>query len=197
MDWEVFAGDDFDEKIYVPKETIISFLNKNISATVIVCDENNKPIAYFQVFPLKRDFEEKYIKGAVDLYDITADDILDENAKDINLYLCAIAILKEYRGVKVVNAANPGVEVSVVKLLLEGFVDCLIDLVNIGVKIHNFYGEGVTDKGKALCKSFCGENSLIHQDEKTGYAFYGGPFNPRCDALLKCRNRNKLIELIK
>ena len=198
LDSEVFASDsdDFGGDTTMPKETIFGLLKKNISTTIVIVDENENPIAYYQVFPLEKQFQEKYINGKLGFKDLDDSKVLGSEEKEIDLYVWTIAIKKEYRGMKVQDPANPNETVAIMKLLQEGLVDCLSDLIKQGVKINNIYGEGVSEKGKALMEGFCGKEGLIHENKEDNFAMYGSKFNPECDAFNRCRNQNKLLQAI-
>ena len=194
LDAEVFSegAEEFVGNTTMPKEVIISLLKKNISMTVVMVDDSNNVIAYYQSFPIEKEFAESYLKGDVGFSDINETKVLESNVSDITMYLWTIAVKKEYRGVKVDDIHEPGKKVSIIQLLQEGLVDCLIDLRRQGVVVKRVMSEGVSEKGVDLVKSFCGEDSLVRADEENAFYVYASNFNPDCRAFSRCRNIHKL-----
>lgn len=194
LDSEVFSegAEEFSGDTTMPKETVIGLLEKNILSTVILVDDNDEVIAYYQTFPMVKEFEERYVRGEATFKELDGDKLLGSSAKNINLYVWSIGITKAYRGVKVKDPSNPEQLVAIPQLLHEGLVDALVDLKKSGVNVQNIFGEGVSEKGVALMKSICGENSLIHKDEENEFYMYGSQFNVDCPAFARCRNIEKL-----
>lgn len=194
FDTEIFSegAEEFSGDTTMPKETVIGLLEKNILSTVIMVDDNDEIIAYYQTFPMEKEFEQKYIKGEATFKELDATKVLDSGVTDINLYVWSIGIKQSYRGVKVQDPQTPEMMVSIPQLLHEGLIDAIADMKKSGIKIERIFGEGVSEKGVALMKSICGEDSLIHADEENEFYMYGSAFNVDCPAFARCRNVEKL-----
>lgn len=193
LDAEVFTegGENFTGDTTMPKQTILSLIEKGIDTTSVVVDELNNVVGFYINFAFTKEFEKRYLEGSVSFKDIDESKLVDCLSQDkINLYLFSIGIKESLREKKVMSGNRL---VPIVQLLHEGLIDCLVDLKHRGVTVKNIFGEGVSDKGVKLVKNFCGEDSLIHADDKNKFYVYGSKFNPNCKAFSKCRNVDKLI----
>ena len=191
LDAEIFTltNEDFSGDTTMPEEALYSMLEKNILSTVVVLD-NEEVIAFFHTFPMEREFEKKYVKGEESFKNLNGSQVQAPKKGDINLYLWSLGIKESYRGKKF--ECN-GEKVSIIQLLHEGLIDSLVDMKRSGIVVKNVLGEAVSEKGRKVVVGFCGEDVLIHADEKNSFYMYAAPFNAKCPAFARCRNVKNLI----
>ncbi len=193
LDAEVFSegAEEFVGDTTMSREAVLSLLRGSTDSTVVVLDDDGSVVGYFQTFPMEKDFERRYIKGEASFHELDGSK-LDYDSKIINLYLWTIAVKKEFRGKKFPDPADPTRQISITQMLHEGLIDALVDLKKHGRTVQRIFGEGVSDKGVAIVKNFCGEDSLIHADEKNAFYMYGSDFDVNCPAFSRCKNVDKL-----
>ena len=101
FDEEIFSADadEYEGDTTMPRDTLMSFLQKNILTTSIVYDkQEEKVVGYFQAFPLEENFLAKYIAGEATFKDMNASHVLDyDGEKPLSLYVWSTGISKEYR----------------------------------------------------------------------------------------------------
>ena len=194
LDAEVFKadGEEFGGDTTMSRDAVISLLKKSAQSTVVVLDDEGSAIGYFQTFAMKKDFEEKYIKGEVSFHDLDGSKLLDYSEKSINLYLWTIALKKEYRGKLFPDPSDPTRQISVAQMMHEGLIDALVDLKKQGCSVEYIFGEGVSEKGVKTVQRFCGKDSLIHSDKENEFYMYGSSFDVNCEAFAKCKNVSSL-----
>ena len=192
LDSEVFSteNEEFTGDTTMPPEAVYSMLEKNILSTVVVV-EGEQVIAYFQTFPMEREFEKQYVLGEKTFKDLDGNNVQPERQGNINLYLWSLGIKKEYRGKRFESG---GASVSIMQLLHEGLVDALADMKKEGIVVKKVLGEAVSEKGRKVVIGFCGEDGLMHEDKENDFYMYGAAFSPRCEALSRCRNVSTLIK---
>ena len=198
FDAEIFPANssEFEIDTNIPRNQILSMLEKNIQTTVIALDDNNDIVAYYQAFPITRECEEKHLNNDLSFKDIHKSNILPVNSKDINLYIMSVGIKRKYREKHIEDPNNPNVFVPLMLLLNEGLVDALTDVICNGTTIRSVFGEAVSEKGFRIMESLCGKDGLIYANNKDFlYSFYS-QFNCECAAFAKCRNLNKLKQAI-
>lgn len=198
LNCEVFdnSESDFDGEVAISRETLMSYLNKNIESTSIMYDsQQDKVIGFFWTLPFTKEFTKQYLNSEKSFMDITEDVIVNyESGKEYDLYFFSMGIQKELRGQKLVDSSSVINGQSVFKLLNEGFVEALTELKENKITINKVFAEAVSDKGNAICKNIC-RNKLIHKDEVNNFHLYLNNFYPK--AFEKCRNYNKLEKAYK
>ena len=181
LDSQVFAegSDDYEADTSMPPEVLMSFLKKNILTTTIIYDQiEDRVIGYYQAFPLKDDFLQKYVSGQTTFKEMTDDDVEKyvPTTQGQKLYIWSIGIDKEYRGKKIEDFPSSKLNgKSPVKIMVEALANAVINLRKQGVKISEIYCEGVSDKGQALASDLT-DGRLLHSDEEKDFLMYGNVF---------------------
>lgn len=180
LDAEIFNedADEFQSDTSMPKDTLMSYLKKNILTTTVIYDrQQDKAVAYLQAFPLTQEFFESYKKGEKSFQDITADVIEGGSSNNpLNLYVWSVGISKEFRG-KVINDIDGEVDgKKMYKVLLAEFVNSLINITKQGSQIENIICEGVSKKGQALAMTISGGN-IVHEDKEQDFLLCASKFD--------------------
>ncbi len=199
FDSEIFPADsdEFNHDTAVPREQILSMLEKNIQTTVIMIDDHENIMAYFQSFPIYPEYEEKFLRDELDFTDVDGDKIMPPDSENINLYIMSAGIKKEYRGIKIPRPNEENVNSPIVLLLYEGLVDSIIELYEKGVSIENVFGNAVSPKGVRMMEGLCGKDGLISGNDAECYYSFHAKFSPDCTAFAKCTNLERLQEVCK
>ena len=180
---------DFDEKIFnkanvdfnidtsMPRETLLSFLNKNITTTSVIYDTDaNKVVAYLQAFPLKPDFAEELKSGLKSFKDITSKNVEEYcQNQPLCLYIYSLGVDKKYRGkLMQTSIGHYPSKQKMVNILISEFVNKLKQLVDKNVIIDSVLFEAVSEKGKEFALKANGE---LFNNPNTNTVMYYSKFD--------------------
>ena len=170
FDEEIFNKENTDFKVdtSMPRNILNSFLNKNISTTSIIYNNNSKKVvAYLQAFPLKHELVEDLKYGEKSFKDITSNDIEYYSPnKPLCLYIYSIGVAKKYRGKLLnFNIGNYPSGQKMINILINEFINKLKQLETNNIIIDSILCEGVSKKGQEFAMKATGGQILFNNND--------------------------------
>jgi len=134
-------------------------VDNNTDGMRFVVDSDSRIIAYWHFLPLNDDAYLKAKSGIMDDGTLTLSDMnIIGPPGDYNMYFMIISVMQQFRGVKVL------------RLLLDAFVDDLLELARLDIYFPEMCATSFTDEGDALCRTLKMQAVMKHKHRGTVYS---------------------------
>ena len=183
--WEL-DNNIFEEKDKISKEKALEWFYASEKSTIILWNtEKDELVGYLTPFLLKHSFSNKYILSNINYKESIDKSTFSSKNKGVHgdIYIFSTAIKEEYRDI-VIEDNN-----TAIKLLTEGLVDWIYEVILKGVNVNYIYSDRVSDDGEKYLKSLDLKKCFVTEDDEK----YARIFTP--DVFNKCSNVDKLYEL--
>ena len=138
----------------IPEEKLLSYLTKNIDATILIYDTIKQcAVAYFNALPLTENFVNRLLQQKLTFSDLTKKDILlFKSNNKYNLCILSLAILPEYQGKKIIDKYGALNNKEILCFIITEFAKIIIKLKRQNIVIETIITECVSKKGDEFAK---------------------------------------------
>ena len=151
----------------IPEEKLLSYLTKNIDATILIYDTIKQcAVAYFNALPLTENFVNRLLQQKVTFSDLTKKDILlFKSNNKYNLCILSLAILPEYQGKKIIDKYGALNNKKILRFIITEFAKIIIKLKRQNIVIETIITECVSKKGDEFAKKFISPSKFNTSNE--------------------------------